>query len=67
MKGSIYWDITQCIPFRVTWLFVGTNRLNVQGLRVTQAGSQHKTGSKKFLLFNFEDGDDLFFRTLVDF
>jgi hypothetical protein len=60
MKGSIRRVITQCSPFEVTRLFIETIRLHLQSLRVTQARNQHKAANKKILLFNFEDGENIF-------
>jgi hypothetical protein len=46
-KSSVFWDITQCSPFRVSRSFRGTFRLRLHGWRVSQARNEHVARSKK--------------------
>jgi hypothetical protein len=48
--NSLMWDIT---PRKSADVSEGTCRLNIQGLKVSQARNQHKAGSKQ--IFRVED------------
>jgi hypothetical protein len=67
MKSSILWDITPCSPLKIKWCFGGICRLHLQDWRLSQARNQHEAGSKQgllFLLFNPEDGGEIFLRNV---
>jgi hypothetical protein len=47
MKGSIFWDITPCSPFKVNPCFGGICHVHIQDRRICQARNEHEAGSKK--------------------
>jgi hypothetical protein len=67
MKSSVFWDIMPCSPLKLYRRFGGTCRLHLQRRRICQARSQRvaiRTNFLLSLLFDFEDGGDMFLRNV---
>jgi hypothetical protein len=68
MKNSIFWDTAPCSPLKVSRCFEGRCRLHFQGRRISQARNQHdsrwQAGLLLGLLFELEDGSDMFLRNI---
>jgi hypothetical protein len=66
-KISVFWDITPCMPLKVSRHFGGTCRFQLQGWRVSRTRNQYEEVSNHagffiYLLFNPEDRGDMFLR-----
>jgi hypothetical protein len=55
MKSTIFWDVIQCSPLKVSRRFCGTCRLRLQGRKIGQV----------LCLLPGEDGGDMFLRNIV--
>jgi hypothetical protein len=74
MKSTIFWDIRSCSPMSVNRRFGGTYRLHLQDRRISRARNQFASrallapcfhaGFLLGLLFDPEDGVDMFFRNI---
>jgi hypothetical protein len=67
MKSSIFLDITQCSPVKVNRHFGGTYHLCLQGQGISKACSACcllHAGFLLGLLFDTEEGSDMFLRNL---
>jgi hypothetical protein len=62
------WDMAPYSQLKTNLCFGGKIRFNLQGRRVSQARNQHADGSKQGLLlgllFNLEDGGNIFPRNV---
>jgi hypothetical protein len=52
MKGSIFWNLTACSPFKVNRRFEGTYRLHLQCRRIREGRNQHEATSQHHLTHN---------------
>jgi hypothetical protein len=79
VKNSVFWDITPCSLLKVSRRFGRTYGFHLQNWRVSQARNRHEADSKQMLinsccllyavfllglLFNTEDGGDMFLRNV---
>jgi hypothetical protein len=70
MMGTIFWDITPCNPLKADQRFGGTDRLHLQGQRISRARYQRESkcqaepGAILGLFFDPEDSGDIFLQNI---
>jgi hypothetical protein len=64
MKDTIFWDIMPRSPLKVSRRFGGTYRLSIQGRKALLA-TCFRAGFLLGLIFDSEDGGDMFITTAV--